>query len=668
MEVNQAREILKLTEQEVDAIKTYMGFAHAGINILADMDPEKMIELSNKGWVLPSTKEDLKRNIDCFINIYSAMLKENKEVNTSLYRGTTNKELDNLQDTYDTILSTTTDEEVAKRFTEYNNGAIERIKLGENVPYIDASKYLGENSANENEIIVAPFTKVTDKKLIFKDKNFTYYDVTLKKADLPDIDETILKRNENELIESFPIFYNDISDFKDTLQKREYLEERLSKAIDSEDYRNIARDLDFVETINKNLDKHMNNYKSKMKTFLQGKCREKERTINLAKDTLKIENDRENREKQEQYGNFQSSEIRKYVDNSGESCKFAKVGIAEEYQYLLDSENYFMKISQILGIEFSKPKNNDDCMRLVQEIQLNIDKIEQKLRGVQISENESLEAVNSKFTRVSELTFKIDTAQKKSKELTKITEDYKNAELKNVKAKLYEKVHKTIKDAKLQKLSEEYNRAQDEKTGIFGRINGKEKLKQETLSNIDLKMKLVSEKEIEADPENNYSVREMMVDLYAFSKYEFNGQFTKEMSELAESISNIFTSPDGSRFNNSYVDKMVDNNICTDDYFNNIFDNRINSSNLPVNQKGKHFSYKSQAELLKNENKRLMSYAKGGKNIKVNDFYGKTSKRELAISNFIRKLNEIELDTYDDDKAKTFKIRRVEKTEERENG
>ena len=63
-----------------------------------------------------------------------------------------------------------------------------------------------------------------------------------------------------------------------------------------------------------------------------------------------------------------------------------------------------------------------------------------------------------------------------------------------------------------------------------------------------------------------------------------------------------------------------------------------------------------------------MSYAKGGKNIKVNDFYGKTSKRELAISNFIRKLNEIELDTYDDDKAKTFKIRRVEKTEERENG
>ena len=72
--------------------------------------------------------------------------------------------------------------------------------------------------------------------------------------------------------------------FKDTLQKREYLEERLSKAIDSEDYRNIARDLDFVETINKNLDKNMNNYKFKMKTFLQGKCREKaERTINLAK-------------------------------------------------------------------------------------------------------------------------------------------------------------------------------------------------------------------------------------------------------------------------------------------------------------------------------------------------------------------------------------------------
>ena len=53
---------------------------------------------------------------------------------------------------------------------------------------------------------------------------------------------------------------------------------------------------------------------------------------------------------------------------------------------------------------------------------------------------------------------------------------------------------------------------------------------------------------------------------------------------------------------------------------------------------------------------------------KIPVFYGKTSKRELAISNFIRKLNEIELDTYDDDKAKTFKIRRVEKTEERENG
>ena len=95
MDLNQAYDIVNVSQEEVKSVKGYLGHTHTGINLLGNFTPENYENLKNQGWLLPETTEDLKRNIEDFVNIYSAMYKESrgKTANPYLVRGTSNKRL-----------------------------------------------------------------------------------------------------------------------------------------------------------------------------------------------------------------------------------------------------------------------------------------------------------------------------------------------------------------------------------------------------------------------------------------------------------------------------------------------------------------------------------------------------------------------------------------------
>ena len=116
----------QLTKQERTSINRYLGFSHTSINLLINFDPKIYESLSNTGWLLPENSKDIERNIEDFVNIYSAMYKEsrNRITPSFLVRGTSNKRAQELNGSAKQFLSTSTDESIAKTFTEYGDGAL----------------------------------------------------------------------------------------------------------------------------------------------------------------------------------------------------------------------------------------------------------------------------------------------------------------------------------------------------------------------------------------------------------------------------------------------------------------------------------------------------------------------------------------------------------------
>ena len=75
--MNQSYE-LPLTEEEIEAIGEYAGLTHAKINFLADLDYNKQQQLKKDNWIVEMKTEELEKNIQRFVNIYSAIYKAGK--------------------------------------------------------------------------------------------------------------------------------------------------------------------------------------------------------------------------------------------------------------------------------------------------------------------------------------------------------------------------------------------------------------------------------------------------------------------------------------------------------------------------------------------------------------------------------------------------------------
>ncbi len=195
---------IKLTEEEIKAIKDYTGYQHTAINMVGNLNYKKLQENIEAGWKMPEKKEELKVLIDKFINIYSAIYKrgENSALGT-IYRGATKGELGDFKKNEKTnkILSTSCSENIAKTFLPYGEGGLLRISTTNKIKRLYIEPYRDKDRKNEQEILIQPFCTIKESEFVSKWDGINYYNVSLDREKLPDISNEEIEELEEKSLD-----------------------------------------------------------------------------------------------------------------------------------------------------------------------------------------------------------------------------------------------------------------------------------------------------------------------------------------------------------------------------------------------------------------------------------------------------------------------------------
>ena len=165
----------------------------------------------------------------------------------------------------------------------------------------------------------------------------------------------------------------------------------------------------------------------------------------------------------------------------------------------------------------------------------------------------------------------------------------------DIKRNLYEKVYNIIRKSRIEKYTQEYEDVSEEKVGFFGRIMGKDILKEEKLANINLKIKL--EQTSIPETKTKYSVQDMLAEIYAAAISEFEGQFSPEMAEIFSIIKSTYGAKNTQPFSDEHISNLAMEKIAAKE-----------KSNLPIEQNRKRRLFgktKEEIERLKAENSKL---------------------------------------------------------------
>lgn len=301
------------------------------------------------------------------------------------------------------------------------------------------------------------------------------------------------------------------------------------------------------------------------------------------------------------------------------------------YQKLLEHENIYQEKADTLGVSYTKSIAYTKIAKRVETIQETIKQIQQKVQDSKISENASQETIEQISKEIVPLMDGIQFGAIQAETLPEIVNLHVRQSEQEIKRNLYAKVQQVIQDAKVQKYAQEKEQIASEKIGFFGRLMGKQELQEEKLSQINLKMQLA--RTIQTEEKENYSVKDMLADLYVCAKTEFSGGFTQEMSTLYTTIAQCYQLT----VSNEEIEQLADSKIME----------QRNHLPIEVTNKPKFFGKtRAQTELLKQENMALKNQIieetqKGNMN-----FY-KVSNEQDAISAFDSKLNSIDRITRD---------------------
>ncbi len=507
-EINEYKNRLPSEKEVKESLKRYFGFAHTRINMLADMDYSKITQLSEKGWYMDFTEEDIEKSINDFVNIYGYIYKEgNGNSARRLMRGTTIQEARSLRAGADVpkLLSTTTDEQIAKRFCEYGRAALMRIKTKDMLPYIYAEQFKDENSANEEEVLILPFAKVIETHLVSNWNGYEYYDITLEKGELPDISDEKIELLKNKCINGYKEFVKEL-----------------------EQYRFLHGDYSKLKNIMPIVEK-MNEYRDIMQELLKGLCKQREKDIDLQRQEERETRQQEYRKREQERLEKLTQEVQqiKYEVEQGNVNIQQNTDI--NVSNFINIINKYKTMSRRLGI------GTFNTQDLEQELQSKRMKIKKGLEEQRYYEDADVDI------QYNDLLSKASTQEDIKNllaDMPNIEKAYDENSWLDLKKALNVKVQGMIYRLTYDKLANQKKIIASEKDNFISRILGKTALKNARIENIEAKMKHASQKMSIANPSN--SVREMLVNMYEYA-YEFNaGHLPQEMVDIEQAIREVF--------------------------------------------------------------------------------------------------------------------------------
>lgn len=549
MDINEAYEKLKVTEAEKKAAQHYFGFAHTSINLLSDLDPIAYCELNRRGWLLDESREDLQQNIKTFVDIYSLMYKEsaNSKGRRGLVRGTSTRRARALTGSSKQFLSTSMDENIAKRFCEYGDAALVRISIGDGVPHLYADDYKEAISgADEQELIIAPFTKIKDNRFVSRWDGYEYYGVSIEKGELQEKSQEEIDSLMTQVLDGFEQNVTDMKNYVSLSDRVEILKERLQRTTDDEERTYIGQELDKADKESYEVWKRTYDYKNKLNGLLQGMCREKEKEINEARDA--VEQDREQKRKdaeaqkkeEERLGAILDFKFK--IDGALQTSGRIPQEIQATYQQLLATEKTYREFASRFGLGVSG-SIEQQLGASVTSVNSLIKAAGRGLEKVQIAEDSTVEQTKEKESQYARRIAGIDAGMQIANTLKEVTEIYSVQAEDTIKRDLYFKMDDLMKKTKLTLLQQQSIRIKDEKASIFDGITGKSQLRQMRLQNIDLQMQLISRTKPEA--KSYYSIHDMLAEMYAFSQTELGGNYTPEIGKLYNAMRREFRTTSG---------------------------------------------------------------------------------------------------------------------------
>lgn len=586
MKIEEAEEILRVSAKDEELVKKYLGFNYTNINILGNFNMYNYNRVANYGGgrKIPETEEEFKIAIEEFVNLYAVMYKQSKgqKLVGPLMRGTGyGFEEDTLH-----FLSTSKNIDVATRFCHTSNPFIVTYYVEENIPFLDVSKYKEDTSANEEEIIIAPFTKVASRDVVgFEYNGFPQCKVKLEKRELKPIESDDQISLYDELVAGFNQNLRDIKvggqlrsdlEYKETDRPEEcgnyydfairtiqakldqerlkydkakfYKEDNKAKAILDEInfYQEKLDKIKQEEAVAKKefnrMDKSTSEFAQKLQRLLEGMCKQKELEIDRAVETV---------QKHEMIQIL--SERFKLLPDQINNLKNTLGTVGKN---LSEDERFLRHLAGSLGVAFPNGFYAYDIEKGIKSLDENMQNIQSLVSQTDLKLEDSFEDVSKIFENMTVLLDAVDSCVKASENFSNIRNAYRTQGEKAVKKELYEKVHQAIQMAKIENYKEERDELKNKKVGFLGRLMKKDILKEQQLRNLDIKIRIAqneSPKQLE-----NYDVRDMLADMYVFAITENNNALTPEMSTICRNIKQVYRN---GNFTEDYIMELANKKI-----------------------------------------------------------------------------------------------------------
>ncbi len=648
MELEEAYRIMTVSPEERASIERYLGFKHTSINILADMTPGNYKRLDNAGWKLPETEDEIKDSITDFINIYAAMYKESKGRDTrmNLIRGTSRRNIPSMREEIHQMLSTSTDESIAKRFCEYGNAALIRFHVEEGVPFLDAEKYRDENAATEDEIILAPFCCVIKNERMGEFNGYDYYNISIGKTQLEEPKDDDIETVMKEVVSGFSQNIEDMQMVNSLSEEYEVLTEKTRRGIpDREDQIYVSKRMhELLEQYGEE-GKKINHFKERLQFLLKGLCKQKEIEIDRAQQVIDEENKRIAEERrvriEEERKVIEAEESKKlFSELSAKALQMpmqteSLLGILKEtYRKLLEIEQSYKGIATRFQIPYRRLISATDIADKIRKVQENLDNLQKKARETTFSEDDSLESMRQVSSVVTPIFDSVAYSLEIAHDIPEIANMYQNQSDKEIKRNLYMKVQSVIQEARIDKYLKDRELIETEGIHFFDGITGRSDLQIERLNNINLKIQLAQC--MVPKEQEYYSVRDMLADLYACGVAELGGTFTPKMQQLYEDMKNVYGDTRTGGFSDEYIGQLAREKIVN------------GQKNLPIMPETRtHFwgRTKSQIELLRLENQNIEIQIGQERNKSASARYDWTEKDAIALFDF--KVKGIQVTTTD---------------------
>ena len=552
MDIQEARKKAQITDEERAAVANYIEYGHTQKNSLAGFNVLDYLQASRRGWHLSGVERNNNKiseeisseifsTIEDSANIYSAMVKYmyEKPLPTKLMRGTSVKEASSLRvgETYDKLVSTTTDKNTAMSFGDAYNPAFLRINAGDGIPFISVSDFVGEENLkrDEQEYILAPFLKIKSARFTSNWNGYKYYDIELEKPQLRQFGDGEKERFASIIKSNFLPIIELGKEYQRLEDEYEIIAQRMQSTRDRDDLKYMAEKRQQIYNRISEIKPRMDEFSAVMKDYIQGLCVEKEQEYIEAYEACRAE-DRRIREEERRKAGIVDFKKRKETFHS--SSQEIPISLYDQYQKLRDEEKKYADFARKLGIPFELSIDRNSIEQSLVTISNNIMEMRKRLGEVTVEDKTAIPEIELALNTVSEYNEILRNSSRSTTELAYITEEYSKEAFLSAKKSTDEKGQAILRDVKLRLLDAKKREIQDRKISFWGKMRGLDKLKSAELEGINLEIQLL--KNMPIQQKESYSIRDTLADMRVFSINELSGEMTPELRSFEAAVRGFF--------------------------------------------------------------------------------------------------------------------------------